>query len=81
MADKRVKIHLGVTRDLQTKLQSGGEEAISKLAERLHLSQVRDDRLSRFGILTAEANASAIEALREEPGVEFVEEDKQQKAI
>ena len=75
MPDKLVRVHIGVSRALQSDLTAGGAAKVKELAERLHLSRVRDDRLEAFGVITGEAEASDIETIQNEPGVDFVEQD------
>ena len=53
MADKPVKVHLGVTPAMQEKLQAGGDKAVEDFGKRLGLSQLRADRLSTFGVLSS----------------------------
>lgn len=81
MVTNPVVVHVGVDRNLQSELRAGGTERVRALAEKLRLEHVREDRLEMFGILTGQADASAIDTIRNEPGVEFVEEDSEQTAV
>jgi len=80
MPERLVTVHIGVNRTLQSDLTSGGAAKVEELARRLHLSRVRDDRLATFGVITGEADASAIDTIRNEPGIDFVEQDSMKRA-
>lgn len=77
----RVRVHVGVTRPLQKRLEEGGDTAIEDWARERGLDKVNKERLRRFGVLTGEASEDRAEALAGEDGVEFVEKDEVRKAI
>lgn len=81
MAAERVKVHVGLSRPLQERLVAAGAEAVAAFAAAdLGLSNVRQDRLARFGILVGELPAAAIARLQARPGVDFVETDQAKEA-
>ena len=80
-AKQRVRVHVGVARPLQRRLEEGGDLAIEDWARERGLDKVNKERLRRFGVLTGETSEERAEALSSEEGVEFVEKDEIRKAI
>jgi hypothetical protein len=81
MAENSVKLHIGVTREMQQRLETGGDAAVKKLAREIGLKSVESARLKRFGILTGEAEAASIKDIGRHEGIEFVEEDQKRRAL
>ena len=82
MGSDTIKVHVGLSRELQVRLMAEGPTAVVEFATTtLKLSNVRQERLVRFGILVGEAAEPQIEAIRCVPGVDFVECDSAKRAI
>ena len=81
MPGDTVKLHIGLTRQMQQQLESGGEPAVKALAREIGLKGVKSARLKRFGILTGEAAAAQVEEIGRHDGIEFVEKDEKRHAI
>jgi hypothetical protein len=76
-----MKVHVGLTRELQDQLVASGAPAIQEFARRLGMVAVRPDRLAAFGILTGDAPAGRIPAMQAVAGVDFVEADSEQMLV
>jgi hypothetical protein len=73
---------VGLSRELQGRLVADGPSAVANFATTtLKLSNVRQERLDRFGILVGEAAEPQIEVIRCVPGVDFVECDSEKRAL
>ncbi len=82
MSAETVRVHVGLSRELQRRLVADGPLAVAEFATTtLKLSNVRQERLTRFGILVGEAAEPQIEAIRCTPGVDFVECDRERRAL
>lgn len=81
MSEKRMRVHIGLSRALQAKLLKSDAEEIEALAKRLGLDNVNSRRLKAFGILSADVEPETAANLRSEEGVDFVELDSEKKAI
>lgn len=77
----RVKVHIGLTRDAQERLQKGGEPAVAKWAADMGVDAVQSARLARYGILTGEADAARVPDIESQPGIDFVEKDEKKRAL
>jgi hypothetical protein len=75
-----VRIHIGVSRELQVKLEAGSI-TISDFAHAIGLSKVDTGKLKDFGILTGDAEAERLEDIRRRTGIDFIEEDGSRRAI
>ncbi len=75
-----VKVHIGVSRELQVKLEAGSIR-VSDFTHAIGLSKVDTGRLKDFGILTGEADAERIDDMRKRTGIDFVEEDRTRRAM
>lgn len=80
-ASGKILVHVGIDPVLQRKLEDGGEMAVSACAKNFGLSAVNAERLRLFGIITGQLHKDAIDTLRKQDGVSFVETDKVQKAL
>ena len=74
-----VKVHIGVSRELQVKLEAGSI-TVSDFTHAIGLSKVDTGKLKDFGILTGEAEAERIDDMRKRTGIDFVEEDRSRRA-
>ena len=79
--DERGRCAPRPTRAEQSELVAGGRDAVGRFASQLGLSAVRTDRLAAFGILSGEAQDETIEDMARVPAVEFVERDKEKRAL
>jgi len=75
-----VRIHVGVSRELQVKLEAGSI-TITEFTHAIGLHKVDTAKLKDFGILTGEAEAERLEDMRKRTGIDFVEEDRSRRAI
>jgi hypothetical protein len=75
-----VKIHVGVSRELQVKLEAGSI-TVSEFTHTIGLSKVDTGKLKDFGILTGEAEAERLDDIRKRTGIDFVEEDRSRRAM
>lgn len=75
-----VRIHIGVSRELQVKLEAGSVN-VRELTRAIGLRKVDTGKLKDFGILTGETDAGRLEDIRKRTGIDFVEEDRSRKAI
>ena len=82
MRSETIRVHVGLSRELQGRLLAEGPSAVADFASTtLKLSNVRQERLVRFGILVGETAEPQIEAIRCVPGVDFVECDREKRAL
>ncbi len=70
-----VKVHVGVSRELQVKLEAGSI-SIDDFTHAIGLSKVDTGKLKDFGILTGEAEAERLDDIRKRTGIDFIEEDR-----
>jgi hypothetical protein len=75
-----VRIHVGVSRELQVKLEAGSI-TVTEFTHAIGLRKVDTGKLKDFGILTGEAEAERLEDIRKRTGIDFVEEDRSRRAI
>jgi hypothetical protein len=75
-----VRVHVGVNRELQIKLEAGSI-TLGEFTRAIGLSKVDTGRLKDFGILTGEAEAERIDDIRKRTGIDFVEEDGSRRAM
>jgi hypothetical protein len=75
-----VRIHVGVSRELQVKLEAG-IISVSDFTHTIGLSKVDTARLKDFGILTGEAEAERLDDIRKRTGIDFIEEDHSRRAM
>jgi hypothetical protein len=75
-----VRIHVGVSRELQAKLEAGSI-TLGDFTRTIGLSNVDSDRLKDFGILAGDAEAERIDDIRKRTGIDFVDEDRSRRAI
>ncbi|MGE0242022.1 MAG: hypothetical protein AB7F09_20780 [Parvibaculaceae bacterium] len=75
-----VKIHVGVSRELQVKLEAGSI-TVTEFTHAIGLSKVDTGKLKDFGILTGEVEAERLDDLRKRTGIDFIEEDGSRRAI
>jgi hypothetical protein len=75
-----VRIHVGVSRELQVKLEAGSI-VLGDFTRAIGLSKVDTARLKDFGILTGEAEAERLDDIRKRTGIDFVEEDRSRLAM
>jgi hypothetical protein len=75
-----VRIRVGVSRELQTKLEAGSI-SIGDFAHAIGLSQVDTARLRDFGILTGDAELERLDDIRKRTGIDFIEEDHSRRAM
>jgi hypothetical protein len=75
-----VKIHIGVSRELQVKLEAGSI-TVSEFTHAIGLTKVDTGKLKDFGILTGEAEAERLDDIRKRTGIDFVEEDRSRRAM
>jgi len=75
-----VKIHIGVSRELQVKLEAGSI-TVTEFTHAIGLSKVDTGKLKDFGILTGEAEAERLDDIRKRTGIDFVEEDRSRRAM
>ena len=75
-----VRIHVGVSRELQVKLEAGSI-TVTEFTHAIGLREVDTAKLKDFGILTGEAEAEQLEDMRKRTGIDFVEEDRSRRAI
>ena len=75
-----VRIHVGVSRELQIKLEAGSIR-VSDFIHAIGLSSVDTGRLRDFGILTGDVEAERLDDIRKRTGIDFVEEDHPRRAM
>lgn len=75
-----VRIHIGVSRELQVKLEAGSI-TVSEFTHTIGLSRVDTGRLKDFGILTGEAEEERLDDIRKRTGIDFVEEDRPRRMM
>jgi hypothetical protein len=75
-----MRIHVGVSRELQVKLEAGSIR-VSDFTHAIGLSSVDTGKLKDFGILTGNIEAERLEDIRKRTGIDFVEEDRSRPAI
>jgi hypothetical protein len=75
-----VRVHVGVSRELQIKLEAGSI-SITDFTHAIGLSKVDTGRLKDFGILTGEAEAERLDDIRKRTGIDFIEEDRSGRAM
>jgi hypothetical protein len=75
-----VRIHVGVSRELQLKLEAGSI-TVSDFTHTIGLSKVETGRLKDFGILTGEAEAERLDDIRKRTGIDFIEEDHSRRVM
>jgi hypothetical protein len=75
-----VRIHIGVSRELQVKLEAGSI-TVTEFTHAIGLSKVDTGKLKDFGILTGEAEAERLDDIRKRTGIDFVEEDRSRRAM
>lgn len=75
-----VKIHIGLSRELQVKLEAGSV-SVGDFAHAIGLSKVDTARLKDFGILTGEVEAERLDDIRKRTGIDFIEEDRSRRAM
>lgn len=77
---RTVRIHVGVSRELQIKLEAGSI-TVSEFTHAIGLEKVDTGKLKDFGILTGEAEAERLSDMRKRTGIDFVEEDQPRRAF
>jgi hypothetical protein len=75
-----VKVHVGVSRELQVKLEAGSI-SITDFTHAIGLSKVDTGKLKDFGILTGEAEAERLDDIRKRTGIDFIEEDRSRRVM
>jgi hypothetical protein len=75
-----VRIHIGVSRELQVKLEAGSI-TVTEFTRTIGLSKVDTGKLKDFGILTGEAEEERLDDIRKRTGIDFVEEDRPRRAL
>jgi hypothetical protein len=75
-----VRIHIGVSRELQVKLEAGSI-TVSDFTRAIGLHRVDTGKLKDFGILTGEAEEERLDDIRKRTGIDFVEEDRSRRAL
>lgn len=70
-----VRIHIGVSRELQIKLEAGSV-TVTEFTHAIGLEKVDTGKLRDFGILTGETEEGRVADIRKRTGVDFVEEDR-----
>jgi hypothetical protein len=75
-----VRILIGVSRELQVKLEAGSI-TIGDFAHAIGLSKVDTARLKDFGILSGEVEAERLDDIRKRTGIDFVDEDRPRRAM
>lgn len=75
-----VRIHIGISRELQVKLEAGSV-TVSEFTHTIGLHKVDTGKLKDFGILTGETEEGRLDDLRKRTGIDFVEEDRSRRAM
>ncbi len=80
MADT-IHVHVGLTPDAQRRLEDARSPARVSFARSLGLRRPDFDKLGMFGIVSGETERDALQKLRSDPAVDFVEADQERYAI